>query len=125
MRTFEPAIIAQIETAVGVANAGAIAALPEVDALFLGPYDLSASLGAPGDFDTPAFKEAIETVRAACRKHGKAEGIHQIEPDPAKLEARVKEGFRLLAYGTDLIAIRHAFRGLSKFTDRRAVSAGT
>jgi 2-dehydro-3-deoxyglucarate aldolase len=109
---FAPVIVPQIESVAGVEAAAAIAAIPQVDALFLGPYDLSASLGASGEFTTPAFKSAIETVRKACGGAGKALGIHQVEPDPAQLQARKDEGFRFIAYGTDAIALRHAFRGL-------------
>lgn len=105
---FAPVIVAQIETAAGAAAAGAIGALPAVDALFLGPYDLSASLGASGDFETTSFKSAIASVREVCDTCGIAAGIHQVDPDPAALQARVDEGFRFVAYGTDVIAMRSA-----------------
>ncbi|MEE2722153.1 MAG: aldolase/citrate lyase family protein [Pseudomonadota bacterium] len=108
LETFEPVIVPQIETAAGVEASPSIAARGEVDALFLGPYDLSASLGHRGDFATPMFADAVATVREACEVHGKAAGIHQVEPDPKALEARVKEGFRFVAYGTDMIAMRAA-----------------
>ncbi|MBC7952343.1 MAG: 2,4-dihydroxyhept-2-ene-1,7-dioic acid aldolase [Rhodospirillaceae bacterium] len=107
---FSPVIVPQIETVAGVAAAAAIAALPEVDALFLGPYDLSASLGSAGDFTTPAYAAAIAEVKAACTVHGKALGIHQVHPDPQELDARLAEGARFIAYGTDAIAIRHALK---------------
>jgi len=109
LATFEPIIVPMIETSKGVAAAGALAALDGVDGIFLGPYDLSASLGDAGNFDMLAFKEAIEIVRAACQEHGKAIGIHQVDPDPMALQERKDEGFAMVAYGTDVIAIRHAF----------------
>lgn len=115
---FEPVLVAQIETAAGVAAADAVAAMDAVDALFLGPYDLSADLGAAGDFATPAFREAVETVKSACRKHDKAGGFHQVEPDAAALRARLDEGFRFVAFGTDLIAVRYAFRDLKRILGR-------
>jgi 2-keto-3-deoxy-L-rhamnonate aldolase RhmA len=105
---FAPVIIPQIETVRGVAAAPAIAALPEVDALFLGPYDLSADLGHPGDFTHPQVTEAMAQVRLACASHGKVAGIHQVQPDPAELRARLKEGYGFIAYGTDIIALRTA-----------------
>ena len=105
---FAPLLVPQIETVAGVAAADAIAALPEVDALFLGPYDLSASLGSAGDFASEAFTAAIATVKAACTRHGKALGIHQVACDPAELAAKLAEGFRVVAYGTDAIALRTA-----------------
>lgn len=111
---FVPLIVPQIETVKGAAAAAAIAAMPQVDALFLGPYDLSASLGAAGDFTTTGFKVATAEIRAACVAAGKAVGIHQVEPDPIQLQARKTEGFRFIAYGTDAIALRHAFRHLKE-----------
>jgi 2-keto-3-deoxy-L-rhamnonate aldolase RhmA len=63
---------AQIETAAGVENADAIAALPGVDCLWVGHFDLSCSLGIPGQFDHPTFADAIRRVGDACRRHGKA-----------------------------------------------------
>ena len=105
---FSPVLVPQIETVAGVAAAGEIAALDVVDALFLGPYDLSASLGKRGDFTTPEFAAAAASVRETCTAQGKAAGIHQVEPDPAALQARVDEGFGFVAYGTDMIAMRAA-----------------
>ncbi|MEO5373697.1 MAG: aldolase/citrate lyase family protein [Alphaproteobacteria bacterium] len=109
--TFSPVLVPQIETAAGVAAAAALAALPEVDALFLGPYDLSADLGRAGDFSTPAFVAAQKEVRAACARHGKAPGAHQVKPDLRELATRLEEGFRFVAYGSDMIAMRHALEG--------------
>jgi 2-keto-3-deoxy-L-rhamnonate aldolase RhmA len=111
---FAPLLVPQIETVAGVAAAHSVAALAEVDALFLGPYDLSASLGAPGDHGSDRFKAAIATVRAACADHGKALGIHQVACQPAELRARLDEGFRFVAYGTDAIAIRHALAAFTR-----------
>lgn len=105
---FAPVLVPQIETARGAAAAAAIAALPDVDALFLGPYDLSADLGAAGDFSGTAFMEAAKSVREACAAAGKAVGIHQVAPDPVELKRRVAEGYRFIAYSTDVIALRSA-----------------
>lgn len=110
---FTPVIVPQIETRAGCAAADAIAALPEVDALFMGPYDLSASLGTPGDFTTDSFKAATDQVRLACTRHGKALGIHQVATDAPELDARLAEGNRFVAYGTDAIAIRTALAAIT------------
>lgn len=106
---FRPLIIPMIETSKGVAQAEAIAALDPVDGIFLGPYDLSASMGDAGNFDRVEFKDAVETVRKACEKHKKVLGFHQVSPDKAALKNCVEQGFGMIAYGTDLIAIRHVF----------------
>lgn len=109
---FRPLLVPQIETRRGAAAAAAIVARPEVDALFLGPYDLSADLGAPGDFTAPEVIEAIGRVRAACDAVAKPCGIHQVAPVAAELAARVAEGFRFIAYATDVIALRSALGGI-------------
>ena len=70
---------AQIETADGVKNADAIAAVDGVDCLWVGHFDLSVSLGIPGEFDNPKFTKAIDRVIAAAGKHGKALG--RLVPD--------------------------------------------
>ena len=68
--------IAQIETKMAVDNAEQIAAVEGIDALLIGPNDLSLSLGCPGDFFNPKEIDAIKHVAAACKKHGKAFGVH-------------------------------------------------
>src|SRR5207253_520899 len=67
--------VVQIESAIAVGNAEAIAALDGVDVLFVGPRDLSHDLGVPGDLTAPAFTGAIEHVLAAGQRHGKACGL--------------------------------------------------
>ena len=107
---FSPVLVPQIETVAGVAATAEIAALSDVDAIFVGPYDLSASLGSRGDFSTQNFEDAIAAVRQSCSAKGKAIGIHQVEPDMDALSARVDEGFGFIAYGTDMIAMRSALK---------------
>jgi 2,4-dihydroxyhept-2-ene-1,7-dioic acid aldolase len=68
--------IAQIETKLAVDNADSIAATNGIDVLLIGPNDLSLSLDIPGDLMNPIEIEAIAHVAAACKKHGKAFGIH-------------------------------------------------
>ena len=68
--------IAQIETRLSVDNAEAIANVNGIDALLIGPNDLSISLGVPGDLFNPIVLEAIAHVGAACQKHNKAFGLH-------------------------------------------------
>lgn len=108
LEEFSPVLVPQIETVAGVAAAAEIVARDDVDALFLGPYDLSASLGCRGDFTTPEFADAIASVRETCVTHGKPAGIHQVDPDLSALTSRIDEGFGFIAYGTDMIAMRAA-----------------
>lgn len=116
---FEPLIAAQIESPAGVEHSHEIAALEAVDVLFLGPYDLSAGLGAPGDFASDRYAAAVESVRSACRPQNTALGLHQVAPDGEELRQRIAEGFRFLAYGTDMIALRHALREVRQLRNER------
>ena len=84
----------QIETAEGVENADALAAIDGVDCLWVGHFDLSVSLGVPGDFGHPTFTDAIDKVVAATRKHNKALG---------RLVPTVEQGVELFAQGFDFI----------------------
>ena len=115
---FQPILVPQIETRKGTEAADALAALAETDALFIGPYDLSADLGRAGDFTQPAFVQALSQIKAACAKHRKAFGGHQVAPDMNELRAKIAEGFRFLAFGTDVLALRQSFAGLKDIARR-------
>ena len=88
------AMVCLIETEEGVDEADAMAALDGVDLLWVGHFDLSCSLGIPGDFQHPRFKAAIEKVVAASKKHGKALG---------RLVPNVETGIEYNAMGFDFI----------------------
>lgn len=115
---FRPILVPQIETRKGAEAADALAALAETDALFIGPYDLSADLGRAGDFTQSAFVQALGQIKSACAKHKKAFGGHQVAPDINELRAKIAEGFRFLAFGTDVLALRQAFAGLKEIARR-------
>jgi 2-keto-3-deoxy-L-rhamnonate aldolase RhmA len=68
--------IAQIETAQAIQNIDVIAAVPGIDALLIGPNDLSISIGCAGDFLGDTMEKAIGKVAAAAKKHGKIFGMH-------------------------------------------------
>jgi 4-hydroxy-2-oxoheptanedioate aldolase len=91
--------IVQIEAAGTVADADAIAALDEVDVLFVGPADLSHSLGIPGKFDEPLFQDSLRAVVEACRSHGKGAGI--LIYDAAGLPPLIEMGFTFIGLGSE------------------------
>ncbi|MEE2997298.1 MAG: aldolase/citrate lyase family protein [Pseudomonadota bacterium] len=105
---FAPVLVPQIESSEGVAAAAEIAELEVTDAVFLGPYDLSGSLGNHGNFESAEFKDAVVVVRDACTAAGKPAGIHQVAPDLKALQTQISSGFRFVAYGTDMISMRTA-----------------
>lgn len=101
-------VIAQIESRAAVEAADDIAALDGVDVLFIGPRDLSHDLGVPGDVSAPAFVEALETVLAAGRRHGKACGL--LVNDGAGAAQRLAQGWAFVAIGSDSTLLASASR---------------
>lgn len=101
-------IVAKIETAKGVENADAIAAVPGIDVLFVGHMDLSVSLGIPGQYDHPDFVAAHQAVMAACQKHGKAGGCLAATPELAR--TWMAQGVRFVIYATDVMLLVNGFR---------------
>ena len=93
-------IFAQIETKEGVDNAEKIAAIDGIDCLWVGHFDLSCSLGIPGQFESKTFLDAIATVAAACRKHDKQLG--RLVPDVATGVEYRGRGFDFLCYAGDV-----------------------
>ena len=87
-------LFCQIETAEGVENADAMAAIDGVDCLWVGHFDLSVSLGIPGEFDSPKFKRAIDKTIAAVKRHKKALG---------RLVPTVEQGIDLYSQGFDFV----------------------
>ncbi|HYI24561.1 MAG TPA: aldolase/citrate lyase family protein [Thermomicrobiales bacterium] len=101
-------LIAQIETESGVESADAIASMPGIDVLWIGHFDLTNSLGIPGQFDHPDYLAAVAIVLAACSRHGKAPGIMAADPQTAR--GAIEQGFRAIAYGGDLWIYGNALR---------------
>jgi len=99
-------LFAQIETAEGVENVEEIAAVDGVDCLWVGHFDLSASLGIPGQFGHKKFTDAITKTIAAGRKHGKAVG--RLVPDTTSGIALYKEGFDFICYSGDVWVLQTA-----------------
>jgi 4-hydroxy-2-oxoheptanedioate aldolase len=91
--------IVQIESPAAVQNAAAIASVKGVDVLFVGPVDLSFSMGIGGQFEAPQFIDALQTVAVAVRNAGKAAGILLKSPQDAP--RLVEIGYRFLGCGSD------------------------
>lgn len=92
-------VIVQIETEEGVANVDDIVAVPGVDVAWVGHFDLSTSMGIPGQFDHPRFLDAIERVVAACRAHGKTAAFLANTVEMG--HAWMARGFRCVGYSRD------------------------
>jgi len=98
---FKPLIVAMIETAKGLKNINTIANIKEIDAIFIGPYDLSLSLGIPGQFQNERFKKSILNILNVCKKNKIACGIHMVDPKQDDLKDNLRKGFTFIAYAMD------------------------
>jgi len=90
----------QVESPEAVAAADDLASIDGVDVLFVGPADLSHTMGIPGRFDDREFVAALDRVVGACRAHGKAPGI--LLKDGASVAASRARGFTFLGVGSDV-----------------------
>jgi len=111
----ETFVAIQIEHFAAVEDVERIAAIPDVDILFIGPADLSQSMGHPGEWQHPDHWRAIERVAGAARKHGIHWAILPTSPDYAR--RCVDLGCRMLSLGLDMWAIH---RGVKAFQDEYA-----
>lgn len=102
------AVLPQIESAAGVEYAEEIAAVEGVDALFVGPADLSADLGCFGAYDDPTFLDALDRVLAAGEGAGVPVGT--LATGPAEIDAWHDRGIEFLIVGTDVGYLRQGAR---------------
>ncbi len=102
----------QIETLSALDEAEKIAAIDGVDLLFLGPADMSQSLGVIGDFMNPKCLEAIDHLSAACAKHKKPWGVVPVNPDYATM--CVEKGCRMISVASDFRIINAGLDAICK-----------
>lgn len=94
-------VVIQIEHINAVNNLESIFSVSGVDAYFVGPYDLSGSLGLPGQFKHPRFLEAMQEIRQIAESKGIPGGVHIVEPEIEQLKQCIREGNRFIAYSLD------------------------
>ena len=78
-------LVAQIEHIRAVDQLDAILSHPRLDAIMVGPYDLSGSMGLTGQFDHPDFVAVIARINEACKRHNMPMGNHVVQPEPERL----------------------------------------
>src|SRR5687768_5950515 len=91
--------ICMIETRAGLENVEAIAAVPGVDVLWLGHFDLTNFLGIPGQFDHPKYRAGVKRIADAAARHGKAAGYMAASAELGR--EYLAHGYRMMATGTD------------------------
>jgi 2-dehydro-3-deoxyglucarate aldolase len=115
-------LIVQIEHKDAVANIEEILSVPGIDGTFIGPYDLSLSLGIPGQTTHPMVIEAKRKVLKATLSHGLIGGVHFVQPRTAAADCRqaISEGYRFIALGTDILFLGDSARALhNELRERR------
>ena len=109
----ETILMLQIESPTAVENIDSLLAVDGIDAAFVGPNDLSQSMGIMGQTDNPRFIEAIDKVIAAAKKANKFSGIHMMSVDA--LEPWISKGMTLNFWANDVLMLMNAARaGLAK-----------
>jgi 2-dehydro-3-deoxyglucarate aldolase len=101
----QPLVVAQVESKKAVDNIESLTQVAGVDAIMVGPYDLSASLGLTGEIGHARVQDAVATVVRACQKAGVPSGIHVVNPDAKLLSSAVDAGHRFIAFGVDAVFI--------------------
>ena len=103
----KPFLVAMIESVDAVDNLEEILLVKGLDAILIGPYDLSASLGIVAQLDHPKLIEIVKKIRSQCSDARIACGVHVIKPLREELQERINEGDRFLAYSADSVFLNY------------------
>ena len=125
----ETGVIIQIEHRDAVAQIENLAAVKGIDGVFIGPYDLTASMGIPAQFDHPDYVRARQHVLTVCRAAGLAVGIHVVQPNPMEVKLRLDEGYQIVAYSLDITMLTQSchegLRAIRQLADHGIVATKT
>lgn len=106
----EAVVVVQIEHIQAVENLADILAVDGVDAFIVGPYDLSGSLGVPGQFGHPLVREALEEVARVGRTSKAVPGYHVVPPRPELVREKIDQGYSFIAYSVDFMLLGETAR---------------
>lgn len=101
----DPLVVGIIETKEGLDNIDEISKCSHLDAIMIGPYDLSGSLGIVGEFDNYIFVDAVNKIKDVCKKNMMPMGIHILKPDPSLISKEINSGSQFIAYSADCIVL--------------------
>lgn len=99
----ESIVIVQIEHIEAINNLEDVLGVKGVDGFIVGPYDLSASLGKPGDFEHDKIKESFNKINEISKKFNIASGFHVIPPDAEEGLRKIREGYRFIGFSLDTL----------------------
>ena len=104
----KPIIIAMIENKKAISNLNDILSLRGLDAILIGPYDLSASMNITGKFNHPKFKNMINYIKKTAKRFNVPVGIHVLDNNFSSVRNYINQGFKFIPYGTDGFLLNHA-----------------
>ena len=110
-------VIVQIEHIDAVNNIDSIFSVKGVDGFFIGPNDLSGSMGIPRQLERKEYNDAVNKVKKAGQRHGIISGIHVVEPNIEEFDAVIKDGFKFVAYSLDIRVLDVGFKKI--FQERK------
>lgn len=103
-----PLLVAMIENYEGLKNLDSILSVSGLDAILVGPYDLSASMGITAEFDNADFKKSMQRIRETAAKYSIPAGVHVVAPSPLSLQESLSEGYRFVAYSIDAVFLTNS-----------------
>lgn len=106
-------VIVQIEHIDAVDNLEEILSVEGVDGFLVGPYDLSGSLGVPGDFEHPNVIAALNKVREISSRLNKISGFHIIPPHQNALREKIDQGYKFISYSLDTMFLIESLKNAS------------
>ncbi len=119
------AVIVMIETIEAVNNITKILSIDGIDSVFIGPYDLSGSLGIPGKTDHPRVAASCKIVYDAAAKMGKSCGIHLVHPTRKNIRDAVNKGCNFIALGMDSVFLAEQARSTIQLAKNKSKLAGS
>ena len=108
-------LIVQIEHIDGILNLDSILELEGIDGTFIGPYDLSGSLGKPGDWENQEVKDALNLYENKVKNYDKLIGYHVVEPNYELVLDKINLGYNFIAFGFDALFLGTKIRQELKF----------
>ena len=112
-RNEQSLLIINVESIPAMERLDELLSVPELDAVLIGPHDLSCSLGIPEEYTNPRFIAAVEQILDRARAAGRGAGIHYVFQDVSGLEQEIawaKRGANLILHSADIIAFRFSMR---------------
>tara|TARA_Y100000589_G_C27113593_1_gene613260 strand:- start:23 stop:736 length:714 start_codon:yes stop_codon:yes gene_type:complete len=105
-----PLLVPMIENIIAVDALEEMLSASQIDALLIGPYDLSASMNITGQFENSRFREVIKKICKIADAFSVPCGIHIVEPSQGELKAKLSEGYRFIPYSIDAVFLNHFSR---------------